>query len=527
MTVAAFRTKASPVPRFFNTAGPNNPTDHYTLPVIARVPAVRPLIEQKLYFVLHAPRQVGKTTSLLALGRELTAEGKYVAVLVSMEQGAAFSDDPGAAELAILESWRPSAAASLPSDLLPPPWPDAPPGSRIGAALSSWAEAAPRPLVLFLDEIDALQDNTLISVLRQIRSGYPNRPKHFPWSLALIGLRDVRDYKVASGSSGRLGTSSPFNIKAESLTMRNFNRDEVADLYGQHSAETGQVFAPAAVDQAFYWTQGQPWLINALARQLTEVLVQDRARPIMPAHVDEAKEILIRRQDTHLDSLAERLREPRLRAILEPMLAGDYPGDIPDDDLRFAVDIGLLRQSKTGGLEVANPIYREIIVRTLSRGPHAALPKIAVTWLLPDGRLDKEALLASFLDFWRQHGEPLLGTAPYHEIAPHLVLMAYLHRVVNGGSVEREYAIGSGRMDLCLRYGGETLAIEIKVWRAGRPDPLRDGLRQVDGYLAGLGLDGGWLVIFDRRPEAPPIEERLKAEKMATPGGRGVTVIRA
>jgi hypothetical protein len=76
-----------------------------------------------------------------------------------------------------------------------------------------------------------------------------------------------------------------------------------------------------------------------------------------------------------------------------------------------------------------------------------------------------------FLDFWRRHGEPLLGTAPYHEVAPHLVLMAYRHRVVNGGTIEREYAIGSGRMDPCLRYAGETLGIEIKVWRPGHHEP--------------------------------------------------------
>jgi hypothetical protein len=57
----------------------------------------------------------------------------------------------------------------------------------------------------------------LISVLRQLRDGYANRPKAFPHSLALIGLRDVRDYKVASGGSDRLNTSSPFTIKAWSL----------------------------------------------------------------------------------------------------------------------------------------------------------------------------------------------------------------------------------------------------------------------------------------------------------------------
>jgi hypothetical protein len=331
------------VPRFFNTTGPNDPADHYTLSVLDRLPEVRRLIDQKLYFVLHAPRQVGKTTALLSLARDLTAEGRYAAVLLSMEQGAPFSDDPGAAELAVLGSWRRSSEAWLPPELQPPPWPEAAPGDRIGAALQVWAQTSPRPLVVFLDEIDALQDDTLISTLRQIRAGFPTRPTHFPWSLALVGLRDVRDYKVSSTANGRLGTASPFNIKAESLTLRNFTADEVASLYGQHTSETGQVFTPDAVARAFELTQGQPWLANALARQLTEVLVPDPTQCITAADVDEAKELLIRRQDTHLDSLMDRLREPRVRAILEPMLAGETPGDVPEDDRRFVIDLGPIR----------------------------------------------------------------------------------------------------------------------------------------------------------------------------------------
>jgi len=515
------------VPRFFNTAGPNVPADHYTLPVLARLPDVRTLIDQKLYFILHAPRQVGKTTSLTHLGRELTAEGAYVSVLVTMESGAAFPSDIGAAELAVLDVWRENAEARLPPELQPPPWPDAAPGARIATALRAWARAAPRPLVIFLDEIDALRNEVLLSVLRQIRGGYDARPERFPHSLALIGLRDVRDYKIASGGSDRSGTSSPFNIKAESITLRNFTREEVASLYGQHTAETGQVFLPEAVDQAFALTQGQPWLVNALARQLTEVLIKDRGVAIGGGKVDEAAEILIRRMDTHLDSLIERLREPRIRAILEPMLAGESLGDVPADDRRFALDLGLVRLSEEGGLTVANPIYREVIVRTLAEGARASLPRIPVSWLTPEGRLDKDKLLATFLDFWRQHGEPLLATAPYHEIAPHLVLMAFLHRVVNGGSIEREYAIGSGRMDLCLRYAGETLAIELQVWRPGRPDPQAQGLKQLDAYLAGLGQGSGWLVIFDRRSGLAPLEERVAASVETSPGGRRVTVIRA
>ncbi|KYF56178.1 CyrO [Sorangium cellulosum] len=516
------------MPRWFNTAGPCNPADHYMLPPEERLPGVRDLIDRKAYFVLHAPRQIGKTTSLLTLAQALTREGRYVALLVSAEVGAPFPDDPGAAELAMLSEWRGLAGSQLPAELQPPPFPDAPPGQRIGAALRAWAQAAPRPLVVFLDEIDALRDVTLISVLRQLRSGYPGRPHGFPHALALIGLRDVRDYKVASGGGDRLGTSSPFNIKVESLTLRNFTRDEVAALVAQHTAETGQGFQSSAVDRAFELTQGQPWLVNALARQLVDVLVKDRAQPITAADVDRAKEILIERQDTHLDSLVERLREPRIRAVIEPMLAGGTLGDVPEDDRRFAVDLGLVRRAAEGGLVIANPIYREIIVRQLTSGVRDSLPRIPATWLTPDGRLDADRLLDAFLSFWRQHGEPLLGAAPYHEIAPHLVVMAFLHRVVNGGgTIEREYAIGRGRMDLCVRYAGETLAIELKVWRDGRPDPLAEGLAQLDEYLAGLGLQRGWLILFDQRSGQPPIAERTRREHASTPAGREVVVVRA
>ncbi|MEO1623037.1 MAG: ATP-binding protein, partial [Cyanobacteria bacterium J06632_3] len=150
------------------------------------------------------------------------------------------------------------------------------------------------------------------------------------------------------------------------------------------------------------------------------------------------------------------------------------------------------------------------------------------TWLTPSGTLDTDKLLSAFLAFWRQHGQPLLGSVHYHEIAPHIVMMAFLHRVVNGGgTLEREYAIGTRRMDLCLRYGAVTLAIELKVWRTGEANPLAQGLAQLDSYLAGLGLDRGWLVIFDQREGVPPIAERTRVEEGITPMGRTVQVVLA
>ncbi len=515
--------------RHFNTAGPCDPADHYMLPPERRVPAVRELVDQKAYFVLHAPRQVGKTTSLLALASALTAEGRYAAVLVSMETGAAFPDDVGAAEEAILEAWRSRARRWLPAALQPPPWPAAAPGARIGAALEAWSIACARPLVVFLDEIDALRDNTLVSVLRQLRQGHPNRPSAFPWSLGLVGLRDVRDYKVASGGSEELRSASPFNIKVRSLTMREFTADEVAELYAQHTVATGQRFEADAVARAWELTRGQPWLVNALAHVATGELRTDRAAALAVADLDRARDLLVERQDTHLDSLAERLRDPRVRAVIEPMIQGETLAPVAPDDLRFVLDLGLVRETSEGGLEVANPIYREIVARQLTVTVRASLPRLAPTWLDDRGAMDFARLLDAFVEFWLRHGEALLGSSPYNEAAPHLVLMAFLQRVVNGGGrIDREYAIGSKRLDLCVEHRGQKLGIEVKTWRDSdkAADPTDDGVTQLDGYLARIDAARGWLVLFDQRRKVPPLPERLARARVTAPSGRQIDLVR-
>ena len=82
-------------------------------------------------------------------------------------------------------------------------------------------------------------------------------------------------------------------------------------------------------------------------------------------------------------------------------------------------------------------------------------------------------------------------------------------------------------MDLCLRHGAVTLGIELKVWRDGEPDPLAEGLEQLDSYLAGLGLKNGWLVIFDRHTGQPPIRERTSSSEKQSSQGRRITAVRA
>ena len=211
--------------------------------------------------------------------------------------------------------------------------------------------------------------------------------------------------------------------------------------------------------------------------------------------------------------------------MIQPILAGQELPDVPQDDIRYVLDLGLC--TNENGLAIANPIYQEVLPRVLAYVTTASIGYLQPIWLSELGEFLPDRLLEAFLLFWRQHGEPLFGSTPYPEIAPHLVLMAFLHRVVNGGgTLEREYAIGSGRMDICLRYGKVTLAMEVKVWADKRPDPIKEGLPQLDKYLSGLSLDTGWLVIFDRRSGLPMLSDRTTTENVISPAGREIIVIR-
>src|SRR3712207_4148547 len=131
------------MPRWFNTAGPCNPADHYMLPATRRLPEVHSLIEQESYFVLHAPRQVGKTTALRALASELTASGRYAALHFSCEEGEASGDDFASAQRAILHALAFYARFDLPEELRPPAFVTEDREGLLLTNLGAWAQACP------------------------------------------------------------------------------------------------------------------------------------------------------------------------------------------------------------------------------------------------------------------------------------------------------------------------------------------------------------------------------------------------
>ncbi len=523
--------------RRFNTAGPNRADLHYTLDPEARLPELRRLIENQEYCVLHAPRQTGKTTVIDTLARKLTEEGRYTAIRFSIEASRAFNQDVVAAILNLLDALQWTTESLLPEALRPPAelFKNIPtPSNGLFYVLNRWAEISPRPLVVFVDEIDALEDNALISVLHQLRNGYTLRPQGFPQSVALIGMRDVREYRARIRPEREsLGSSSPFNVKAESLTLKNFTHEQVRELYEQHTTETGQVWSEGAVARAYELTQGQPWLVNALAREVVERNVTDRTATITASHLEAAKEALILRRDTHLDSLAERLHEPRVRRVIEPVLTGSFFGaDVYNDDLLYVAGLGLVTPPPAQ-IMIANPIYAEVIPRALSFVMQSGLPVQSQWYILPDGRLDMSKLLTEFQQFFRRHSEAWLRGQEYKEAGPHLLLYAWLQRIINsGGHLQRESTIGNGRADMLLEWP-VTSDVSLRHWPSAPNVTVQrevlevklyydaeteaEGLQQLGGYLNRLGLPSGHLLIFDRRLEKTWEEKIYRRDDVILP----------
>ncbi|MFZ2958612.1 MAG: ATP-binding protein, partial [Candidatus Ozemobacteraceae bacterium] len=422
--------------RFFNTTGPCEPRRHYILPPSDRLigAQLRRYIQDELFWVLHAPRQTGKTTFLQSWMRQINDSGEAIACYVSVEscQGLTTIDQAmPTAVSSIIEFAR----AFLPAEYVPAR-PNADCGSLLGQILSDWAiQTAPRPLVVLFDEVDVLQDQTMVSFLRQLRSGFARRGiGKFPVSIALVGMRDLRDYLIKSKDGVAVNPGSPFNIKQDSVTLGNFSRADVGKLLAQHTEETGQPFEPAAVELVFELTCGQPWLVNAIAQKCAWNLVPQESRAeITVDHIRQAKELLISDRAVHLDSLGERLKDPRVKRIVESIMVGNSDPQLAEgDDFRLCIDLGLVTV-ESGTPQIANPIYREVIPRVLNQGMQYAIPQPEFAWRRPDGTLDMPALLKNFQAFWRRNSDTWEQKADYTEAFPHLLLMAFLQRVINGG----------------------------------------------------------------------------------------------
>ena len=171
---------------------------------------------------------------MLVLRDYLNKSGKYVAVYANVETGQSARNDVGRAVGAVCNEIAVRFKDTLKSDdpvKILKSFKDTEPDSKLNLFLRQLTGICSLPVVLFIDEIDALVGDSLVSVLRQLRSGYDDRPESFPQSIILCGVRDVRDYRIVLSNQDIITGGSAFNIKAKSLRIGDFSIEEIRELY--------------------------------------------------------------------------------------------------------------------------------------------------------------------------------------------------------------------------------------------------------------------------------------------------------
>jgi hypothetical protein len=336
-------------------------------------------------------------------------------------------------------------------------------------------------------------------------------------------MRDLKDYIVQTKEGEMVNPGSPFNIKKDSILLQNFSEQEIAELFAQRTAETGQKITQKALDYIWEQSQGQPWIVNNLFdRATTKILDYESAETVELKHVIEARRQMIEARETHLDALAYRMQDPRIKKIIEVIITGKTDLNMGREnlDVQYTIDLGLVTWTSQKGLYISNPIYTEILTRMVTSGYHDILPPPSnFKWQKPDGSLDMDSLLKEFQKFWRRYSEIWEAKSDYTEAFPHLLLLAFLQRILNGGGdIDREIGAGRGRMDLFVEYENFCCVIELKIWHDydSYNILLQEALEQVTGYRDHFSKDiPAYLLIFDRRSEAKKAvwEERIKWEE--------------
>ena len=201
-----------------------------------------------------------------------------------------------------------------------------------------------------------------------------------------------------------------------------------------------------------------------------------------------------------------------MRHVIAPILAGDNePEALPTDDVQYVRDLGLI--TLTGKLQIANPIYREVIPRELISTTSDTISHEPTWYIDAQGRLDIPALLKGFQEFFREHSEHWIARFSYKEAGPQLLLQAFLQRIVNGGGrIEREYGLGRMRTDLFIQWNDaqqqqQRCVLELKILYRSLEYTIDTGLQQTWEYLDRCGAEEGHLLIFDRSDKS--WEEKL------------------
>ena len=450
--------------RFFNTSGPVVPAKHYSIPPLERLDLdeVLRLIRDERYLVLHAPRQTGKTSALLALRDLLNEGGEHRCVYANVETGQTARGDVAAGMRTVLAGISEEALISLGDGFLDGMWEQAlaraGPHGALRQALSRWSLNDPRPLVLLIDEIDALVGDTLISVTEDALVAVWDQSRGQPWLVNALANQACFENKANRDRSRTIDGEEVMEAREELILSRQTHLHQLADKLGE----------------------------ERVRRVIEPVLSSDAAGQASPDDVEYARDVgLLAR------SGAARIANPIYREVIPRELMYAREAEIAHETEWYVKADGDLDMD--GLLAAFQRFFREHSEHWIERfqyreaGPQLLLQAFLQRIVNGGGRIEREYALGS-------RRTDLLIVWPPGRFAG----------AAEPGTPARRYVV------------------ECKILRGGLDAAVREGVAQTLAYMDRCRGESGHLVIFDRDASKPWEEKLYRREESLD--GRPVTV---
>jgi hypothetical protein len=498
--------------RRFTSYGPVNPKLHYYAPREDLVNLAYTYLtgetpgEGGYYLTVWAPRQCGKTWLMLQVLEKIEKAGNFDVVKVDVEH---LQDDTDADVI----------AAAIADDIFIELGKKNPGINTLKKFQELFTrDVLDKPLILIIDEFDALAEAAINKLTRVFRNIYNRVQKelrkpaaqrrYLLHGLALVGVRSVLGIENVKGS--------PFNIQ-RSLNVSNLAYEEVEDLFKWYEKESGQAVHPEVVQRLYEETNGQPGLTCWLGELLSEGFkgyANDTAQPIGMKEFETvyaaANDIL---PNNNILNIISKTREEKNRDMVLKLFQ-------TDEKLRFRFDDPIINALYMHGVvdmekgelnlyytRFACPFVQKRLFNYFSGEMFKEMGQLVEPFLKLDrvitpGGLEVRELMKLYQAYLDKNSSWLFKDAPrradlrVYEAVYHFNLYAYLDEFLRGknGRVFPEFPTGNGKIDLLIRYKDNRYGLELKSFtdQAG----FRDALVQASIYGKQLGLDEVYPGIF-------------------------------
>ncbi|MDM8549846.1 AAA-like domain-containing protein [Desulfobacterales bacterium HSG2] len=518
--------------RKFSSYGPVNTKLHYYAPrkelvnnacvqLVGEIPE-----EGGHYITVWAPRQTGKTWVMQQVVKKIRERGDFEIAIISMQSAKSETTAEGVLEVLTRKLWKwfdRKTEEGILEVLARKLW------KRFGRRLpetDSWKNLAElftrkhfeKPLILILDEFDALREDFINQFANEFRDMYISRRNEeekpsgkkscILHGLALIGVRSVLGIENVSGS--------PFNTQ-RSVHIPNLTCDEVNDMFAWYQGESGQKIGQDVVERLFYETRGQPGLTSWFGELITEGFEDYKPETGRPVDADDFEEVFaaavnVLPNNNILNIISKAKQEPYNEMILD-MFRTDkkIKFGFDDPDTGFLYMNGVIDREKVSRTEnyvrFSSPFVQKRLFNYFAHDLFGYMGRVHEPFedmsdtFVQDG-LNIRSLMRRFEAHLKKNREWLLKDAPRRkdlkifEAVWHFNLYSYLCDFLGTkyAQVWPEFPTGNGEVDLVIRYEGHVYALELKSYTDERG--YREALGQAARYGRQLRLSEVSLVFF-------------------------------